>query len=223
MAAKVHPQVLPSSASCYFTSKQETFTIWMKSLVLGCKGCTVFDAKGQIVYRVDIYSCKYRDEVYLMDFKGKVLFTILRKVKKQLIKQHHFEKFGLHLCSQSVPFLVQRFKLFRFWEGYRSTTTEVGSKKPGFQVSQTLRISRGDSPCEVIVGLDENQPRHYKIQSWDSSKSACKIADQFGGLVAEVNLVYTFSSPHCDFADQKYDFKPNHKKIIVRDCILKKL
>ncbi|KAE8124053.1 hypothetical protein FH972_018964 [Carpinus fangiana] len=158
MAAKVHPQVLPSSASCYFTSKQETFTIWMKSLVLGCKGCTVFDAKGQIVYRVDIYSCKCRDEVYLMDFKGKVLFTILRK----------------------------RFKLSRFWEGYRSTATEVDSKKPGFQVSQTLRISRGDSPCEVTVGLDENQPRHYKIQTWDSSKSTCKIVDQFGGLVAEL-------------------------------------
>lgn len=87
MAAKVHPQVLPSSASCYFSSKQETFTIWMKSLVLGGKGCTVFDAKGQIVYRVDNYSCKCKDEVYLMDFKGKVIFTMLRKVKKEKRKR----------------------------------------------------------------------------------------------------------------------------------------
>nr|WAU86911.1 birch protein [Betula platyphylla] len=159
VAAKVHPQVLPSSASCYFSSKQETFTIWMKSLVLGGKGCTVFDAKGQIVYRVDNYSCKCKDEVYLMDFKGKVIFTMLRK----------------------------RFKLFRFWEGYRSTATEIDSKKPGFQVRQTLRIQRGHSPCQVTVGLDENQPRHYKIQSWgSSSKSACKIVDQFGVLVAEL-------------------------------------
>ncbi|XP_062169944.1 protein LURP-one-related 11-like [Alnus glutinosa] len=161
MTAKVHPQGLPSSASSYFSSKQETFTIWMKSLVFGGKGCTVFDAKGQIVYRVDNYSRKCRDEVYLMDFKGKVIFTILRK----------------------------RFKLFRFWEGYRSTATEVDRKKPGFQVRKTFRISRGDSPVspyEVLVGLDENQPGHYKIQSWGSNKSACKIVDQFGGLVAEL-------------------------------------
>jgi hypothetical protein len=83
MTAKVHPQGLPSSASSYISSKQETFTIWMKSLVFGGKGCTVFDAKGQIVYRVDNYSRKCRDEVYLMDFKGKVIFTILRKVNKK--------------------------------------------------------------------------------------------------------------------------------------------
>ncbi|KAF5477013.1 hypothetical protein F2P56_003693 [Juglans regia] len=165
MTVKVHPQVVIPSASCYFTSKQETYTIWMKSLVLGCKGCTVFDAKGQLVYRVDNYNCNFRDEVNLMDSKGKVLFTVPRK----------------------------RFKLFRFWEGYRSTDKEIEMKRPGFQVRKTLRIPRGDSPCEVIVGLDENQPRHYKIHSWSSCKSACKLVDQFGGLVAEVNLFYNFS------------------------------
>jgi hypothetical protein len=84
--------------------------------------------------------------------------------------------------------------LFKFWEGYRSSDTESIKKKPGFQVRKALRISKGDSPCEVTVGLDVNQPHHYKIQSWNS-KSMCKIVDQFGGLVAEVNiLVYTFFS-----------------------------
>jgi hypothetical protein len=75
--------------------------------------------------------------------------------------------------------------LFKFWEGYRSSDTESIKKKPGFQVRKALRISKGDSPCEVTVGLDENQPHHYKIQSWNS-KSMCKIVDQFGGLVAEL-------------------------------------
>ncbi|KAB1199301.1 Protein LURP-one-related 3 [Morella rubra] len=129
----------------------------MKSLVLGGRGCTVFDEKGKIVYRVDNYNSRYRDEVNLMDSNGMVLFTIVRK----------------------------RSKLFRFWEGYRSTGTEMGKKRPGFQVRKTLRISRGDSPCQVIVGLDENQPRHYKIHGW-SSKSVCEIADPFGTLVAEL-------------------------------------
>lgn len=91
MTAKVHPQVVIPSASCYFTSKQETYTIWMKSLVLGCKGCSVFDSKGQLVYRVDNYNCNFRDEVNLMDSNGKVLFTVPRKVKGNEL--HYFEKF----------------------------------------------------------------------------------------------------------------------------------
>lgn len=54
----------------------------MKSLILSSNGCTVFDSNGQIVYRVDNYDHKCSDEVYLMDFRGQVLFTILKKVKK---------------------------------------------------------------------------------------------------------------------------------------------
>ncbi|KAK9282030.1 hypothetical protein L1049_004941 [Liquidambar formosana] len=156
---KVHPQAPLSSASCYLTSKQEVFTIWMKSLVLSGKGCTVFDSNGQIVYRVDNYNCKCSNEVYLMDFTGKVLFTILRK----------------------------KFKLFRCWEGYRSTGTEINKGKPGFQLKKSFSIPRRNSLCEVIVGSNNTQPQHYKIESWTSnSDSACRIVDQLGGLIAEV-------------------------------------
>ncbi|KAJ7963357.1 Protein LURP-one-related like [Quillaja saponaria] len=155
--ARVHPQALSSSASSYVTSRQETFTIWMKSLVLSGKGCTVFDSNGQIVYRVDNYNCKCRNEVYLMDFTGKILFTIRRT----------------------------KLKLSRLWEGYRSTSNEIHQQKPGFQVRKTSGISVGASSYEVILGLDKNQPCRYKIESW-TSKSACKILDQFGGTIAEV-------------------------------------
>ena len=85
--AKVHPKALYSSSYCHFTSRQETFTIWMKSLVLDGKGCTVYDSDGQIVYRVDNYNHKRGEDVHLMDLKGNTLFTILRKVNKQLRKQ----------------------------------------------------------------------------------------------------------------------------------------
>lgn len=77
---KIHPQTLVPSTPCYLTSKQETFTVWMKSLVLSGKGCAVFDSDGHVVYRVDNYDCKRSNEVHLMDFSGKVLFTITRKV-----------------------------------------------------------------------------------------------------------------------------------------------
>ncbi|KAJ7951438.1 Protein LURP-one-related like [Quillaja saponaria] len=154
---KIHPQTQSSSASCYVTSKQETFTIWMKSLVLSGKGCTVFDSNGQIVYRVDNYNSKCRDEVYLMDFKGLILFTIQRK----------------------------KFKMSRFWEGYRSTTTEINQQKPCFQVRKASRISVGSAPFDIILGLDKNQPYRYRFESW-TCKSECKIVDQFGGTIAEL-------------------------------------
>ncbi|GFS29545.1 LURP-one-like protein [Actinidia rufa] len=85
MANKVYPQAQMPTCSSYMTSKKETFTIWMKSLVLHGNGCTVFDSNGEIIYRIDNYDKKNSDEVYLMDLRGKVLFSIQRKVRpKQL-------------------------------------------------------------------------------------------------------------------------------------------
>ncbi|XVF25288.1 hypothetical protein REPUB_Repub13aG0200400 [Reevesia pubescens] len=165
--AKIHPQVPNATLVSvpFTTSKQETFTIWMKSLILSGKGCTVFDSSGQIVYRVDNYNCKYSNDVHLMDFTGKVLFTIRRKVR------------------------IHQFKLVRFWEGYRSfdgTDTDE-DKNPAFQVRKTFGLFKGDSICEVIVWLERDQPcQYYQIESCPD-KSTFKIADKLGGgLIAEV-------------------------------------
>ncbi|KAG5248811.1 hypothetical protein OIU76_004497 [Salix suchowensis] len=154
---KVHPQALVSPDPCYLSSKQESFTVWMKSLVLSRKGCTVFDSDGRVVYRVDNYDSKSSNEVHLMDSQGKVLYTILRK----------------------------KFKLLGFWEGYRCGGSEIDRTKPGFQVRKTLRFLGGDSPCKITVGSDKNQPCQYRIESW-TSKSAYKIVDNRGALIAEV-------------------------------------
>ncbi|KAK8641925.1 hypothetical protein V6N13_011293 [Hibiscus sabdariffa] len=71
--SKIHPQAPHAHLAShpFTTSTQESFTIWMKSLILNGKGCTVFDSNGQIVYRVDNYHCKCSHEVYLMDITGK--------------------------------------------------------------------------------------------------------------------------------------------------------
>ncbi|PIA43250.1 hypothetical protein AQUCO_02000587v1 [Aquilegia coerulea] len=63
--------------SPYITSEREVFTIWMKSILLNGNGCTVFNANGDIIYRIDNYNCKCNREVYLMNLRGSVLFTIL--------------------------------------------------------------------------------------------------------------------------------------------------
>ncbi|XP_022715364.1 protein LURP-one-related 11-like [Durio zibethinus] len=160
--AKIHPQVPQASLVSipFTTSKQETFTIWMKSLILSGKGCTVFDSSGQIVYRVDNYNCKCSHEVYLMDFTGKVLFTIRRK----------------------------KFKLLRFWEGYRSFNGTVDDEDeiPAFQVRKSFRILGGDLLCEVRIRLNKDQPcQYYQIETCPG-QSTFKIVDKLGGLIAEV-------------------------------------
>ncbi|PON63116.1 LURP1-related protein domain containing protein [Parasponia andersonii] len=157
--AKVHPQKPNSlSSSSYFSSKQETFTIWMKSLVLNGKGCTVFDSSGQILYRVDNYNCKCRD-VYLMDFKGEILFTILKK---------------------------EKFKLFSFWEGHRSTVSMENSPKGlSFQVRKRFWLSRGRGYSACDVGLNRDQSFRYTIETCNTN-SLWKIVDTFGRSLAEV-------------------------------------
>ncbi|KAK9072925.1 hypothetical protein SSX86_009363 [Deinandra increscens subsp. villosa] len=79
--SRVYPQTTasPSSSSSDISSKPESFTIWMKSLVFNTHGCTVYNSKGEIVYRVDNYDNKCFHEVYLMDIRGKVLFSLLQK------------------------------------------------------------------------------------------------------------------------------------------------
>ncbi|KAK3025138.1 hypothetical protein RJ639_043920 [Escallonia herrerae] len=187
--SKVRPQAPTASTS----SKQEIFTIWMKSLILSGNGCTVFNSRGQIVYRVDNYNHKSSNEVCLMDIRGKVLFTILRRVANDAYKQTSFNK--ICTCMHEKKFLRQlKFKLQACWEGYRAINTDVYTStytddnkgKPGFQVRKNFGVVRGYALSKVVVGLDNNQPfDRYKMESW-TSKSSCKIVDSSGELVAEV-------------------------------------
>ncbi|KAG2328151.1 hypothetical protein Bca52824_010879 [Brassica carinata] len=112
---KIHPVqalLVDSSAgedknSAYLTTEQESFTIWMRSLVFHSKGCTVFDSKGNLVYRVDNYDSKSRSESYLMDLYGVVLFKF-----------------------------QQTLGLFKSCRGYNSTGTSFRLRK-NFKVSSS--------------------------------------------------------------------------------------
>ncbi|KAI3732558.1 hypothetical protein L1987_63764 [Smallanthus sonchifolius] len=89
---KVHPKsVIPPLVS---SDKQRLFaesstagrnpnpvvlTVWKKSLLFNCDGFTVFDTKGNLVFRVDNYAACNKAEVVLMDAAGRPLLTIRRK------------------------------------------------------------------------------------------------------------------------------------------------
>ncbi|CAA3012447.1 LURP-one-related 11-like [Olea europaea subsp. europaea] len=135
--AKVYPHTLSSSTS----SKQEVFTVWMKSLILHSHGCTVFNSSGRVVYRVDNYNHKCSSQVFLMDITGKVLFTIVKK----------------------------KFTVLGRWEGYRVTGTD--KRKPGFRVRKKLGILGAYTHLEVVVGLDVNQPCQYTMENQSCKSS----------------------------------------------------
>ena len=55
-------------------------TVWRKSLLFSCNGFTVFDAEGNLAFRVDVYGSGTPEDLVLMDAAGKPLLTVRRKV-----------------------------------------------------------------------------------------------------------------------------------------------
>ncbi|KAJ4952827.1 hypothetical protein NE237_029659 [Protea cynaroides] len=175
--AKVYPQRFFSSSSSssataspssYVTTRRETFTIWMKSLVLHGNGCTVYNSNGEIVYRIDNYDEKCGDEVDLMDFGGNVLFTVRRK----------------------------KLKLLGCWEGYRCNASTENKEKPWFQVRKLSWILKGRSSYRVTAHCDQGQqsgPSRFMIERLIAGKSGYRILDQSGESVAEVKLKHSSS------------------------------
>uniref|UniRef100_A0A803R4J6 Uncharacterized protein n=1 Tax=Cannabis sativa TaxID=3483 RepID=A0A803R4J6_CANSA len=143
------------------SSKRETLTMWMKSLVMQGNGCTVYNDNGEVVYRIDNYDDKDSDKVYLMDLKGKVLFTILRK----------------------------KIWMFRKWEGYKSNINglDLIIDKPLFQVTKNcswvLNLGQEFS-CDVAYDNNIEAASHYRLEG-SSGTSALRITNGKGGLVAE--------------------------------------
>ncbi|KAE8657327.1 hypothetical protein F3Y22_tig00116996pilonHSYRG00468 [Hibiscus syriacus] len=128
MANKVHPQASisdPSSESS--ATGRRTFTVWMKSLVCHTNGCTVFNSKGEIVYRVENYDSKGSCEVHLMDLQGNVLYTIIKK----------------------------KLQIFGCWNGYRVNLGGIKKEKPWFKVHKWWSIVRRELACQVTVGIDK--------------------------------------------------------------------
>nr|GMD82357.1 protein LURP-one-related 11-like [Ipomoea batatas] len=140
------------------TSKRETFTVWMKSLVYHGNGCTVFDSNGEIVYRIDNYNTKCSREVHLMDLHGRVLFSIRQK----------------------------KLAVFGRWDGYRLGNTEVIDEEIlCFRVKRSRNVFRGDSNHYCVnLACDQPEESCYKIIALPG-KSTFKIVSR-SRLVAEI-------------------------------------
>ncbi|KAH9619925.1 hypothetical protein KSS87_006695 [Heliosperma pusillum] len=159
MAPKIHPHLLSANNSINSSEEREKYTIWLKSLVLSSNGCTIYDSNGNLAYRIDNYDTKCSSQVYLMDLKGNVLCTLLRK--KLRINEH--------------------------WNGYMCD--QVKKVKPWFQVkkiSKVLSKKNNGFSCQVVLGGDKSQTTScFKIQGCPR-KSEFNIIRGDGALAAEV-------------------------------------
>ncbi|KAI5328882.1 hypothetical protein L3X38_028279 [Prunus dulcis] len=188
--AKVHPLSISktddastaSTSSCsnnkYVTSKRETFTIWMKSLVMQGKGCTAFDENGEIVYRIDNYDAKHSNEVYLMDLRGKLLFTV---------------------CEKKMCF-------FPSWKGYknngankplfqvRKSCRSILGKK-GFAYKVTMR---SDGSCYRLEGLNGKSSEFRITDSNGGVVAETKRKQSSSGVVLGDDVFTLVVEPHVD-------------------------
>ncbi|CAA0842220.1 Protein LURP-one-related 11 [Striga hermonthica] len=129
----------------------------MKSLVFHGNGCTVFNTKGDVVYRVDNYQKRCGSRVFLMDANGKVLYSINKK------------KMHISGC----------------WEGYKwNGNSKDNDGRPWFQVRRNSAILSKDMSYKVAFKCREENDE-YKIIGSIQGKSALKIVDSSCHLLAE--------------------------------------
>uniref|UniRef100_A0ACD5YZ47 Uncharacterized protein n=1 Tax=Avena sativa TaxID=4498 RepID=A0ACD5YZ47_AVESA len=160
----------PAAAAVCRSDKSKVFTLWLKSLVLNGRGCTVYDSDGLIVYRVDNYDSRCRDNVCLMDLRGNVVVNIL---KKKLA--------------------------FGKWEGYRWSGRKQDQRawfKVARPCSGIFQRSRrpSSSPCEFES--DAGRAMRYRIDDDGGcragKRACCRIVDAgTGHVVAEVKRKVT--------------------------------
>ncbi|XP_059457902.1 protein LURP-one-related 12-like [Corylus avellana] len=106
-----------------FVFQEEThLTVLKTSLFFANDGFTVYDCKGDLVFRVDSYGPETRDrgEIVLMDANGRCLLTVRRK----------------------------RPSLHHRWEGFIGERID-GHQKPIFSVRRSSMIGRSSVSVEV--------------------------------------------------------------------------
>ncbi|TKY48070.1 LURP-one-related 12 [Spatholobus suberectus] len=124
----------------YVFKEEIHLTVLKTSLFFAGDGFTVYDCKGQLVFRVDSYGpdTRDRDELVLMDPNGRCLLTVRRK----------------------RPSLHQR------WEGFKGE--RVDGDKPIFSVKRASILGR--SRASLTVEMYDNPGEEYQIEGCFSQR-----------------------------------------------------
>ncbi|XP_020204669.1 protein LURP-one-related 17 [Cajanus cajan] len=141
-----------------------SLTVWRKSLVMSCKGFTVIDSYGNLVYRVDNYIGR-PNEVTLMDASGKSILTMCRR-----------RKLGL-LDSWFV------------YEGEVGNQRRSKLESPICCVRKHVNILHGNTNVKAYVyrgaSLSDKRCAAFTIEGSYAHRT-CKVLDECRRVVAEI-------------------------------------
>ncbi|KAL2342715.1 hypothetical protein Fmac_004000 [Flemingia macrophylla] len=142
-----------------------TLTVWRKSLLISCKGFTVIDSNGNLVYRVDNYIV-HPNEIILMNASGNSVLTMRRS-----------RKLGL----------VDSWFVYEGEMGKQSMNKSRES--PVCCVKKRVNILDGKPKVQAYVyrvALDSDKRHAAFTVEGSYAHRTCKVLDEYKGAVAEI-------------------------------------
>ncbi|KAJ1405971.1 Tubby-like, C-terminal [Sesbania bispinosa] len=144
-----------------------SLTVWRKSLVISCKGFTVIDSYGNLVYRVDNYIV-HPHEVILMDASGNSVLTMRRR-----------RKLGL----------VDSWFVYEGETGNQCARRSKSRESPVCCVRKSVNILNGNPKVQAYVYrvASDSGKRHAAFTVEGSyADRTCKVLDECKRAVAEI-------------------------------------
>ncbi|KAL4324205.1 hypothetical protein GQ457_11G024700 [Hibiscus cannabinus] len=152
-----HPELSETEGGRLCTS----LTVWRKSLIVSCKGFTVIDSNGDLVYRVDSYLGGRTKELILMDGSGKTIFTMRRRCKN--------------------------LRLVDTWLVYAGEVGEFCTLgQPILYVKKSINILHAEPNVLAYVYRRSTDKRYAYTIEGSYSQRSCKVVDETKRVVAEI-------------------------------------
>ncbi|KAJ8764941.1 hypothetical protein K2173_010406 [Erythroxylum novogranatense] len=142
-----------------------SLTVWRKSLILSCKGFTVINSNGDLIYRVDSYAGR-PEELLLMDGLGKSVLTVRRRKKLGVLLDSWFVYEGGdtgHCCA----------------------TNQVSSN-PTWHVTKHNNLLKPNQKALAHVFRGRSERGHCYVIEGSYTHRSCKILDGSRKEVAEI-------------------------------------
>ncbi|KAL6174668.1 hypothetical protein ACLB2K_051314 [Fragaria x ananassa] len=164
------------------TLKRETFTVGMKSLVMQGNGCTAFNEKGEVVYRIDNYDDKHSNEVFLMDLRGNVLFTLCKH------KMGLFKRWKGYAADGAKP-------MFRVRKSCRSILGNGESSSYNVTMGcdgSFYRLQSSAAGKSAAFRITDSSGRVVAEAKRKKSASGVELGDDVLSLVVEADVDHSF-------------------------------
>ncbi|GMI97243.1 hypothetical protein like AT2G38640 [Hibiscus trionum] len=194
------PKLLPIPETD--TTEEAVLTVWKKSLLFNCNGFTVFDSKGNLVFRVDNYMDGHKGEILLMDATGNPLLTIRRK-KMSLGDSwliHEGEtSVNPRLCVRKSMNILNKNCLAYVFPGNTTTTTAVRIRNDN--LIYEIEGSYSQRSCSVY---DDSRRLVAEIKKKEAVKGVAYGTDVFRLVVRPGHIGTDFAMALVILLDQMF-------------------